>query len=167
MNAFKKNNFNTILIIVLILVNLVSLYFMLFSKGMAFNKPHSRHERQVSDRAMNFLRKELNLNDKQVAEFKIMKHEHHQGTKKTNERIKDLHDVLFENIGNDEFKVEAIADSIAVYHKRVEIETYEHFKALRKLCTTEQQQKFDVVIKELMRSMGPPSSNRPPRGKPF
>jgi Spy/CpxP family protein refolding chaperone len=60
----------------------------------------------------------------------------------------------------DTVKVNELADSIVSIQKQIELVTFYHFQKVRAICTAEQQQKFDEVIDEAIRMLGP---KPPPR----
>ena len=48
------------------------------------------------------------------------------------------------------------SDVIAQKQKALDLQTFNHFKKVRALCTPEQQAKYDSMIQRMFRKMGKP-----------
>ena len=73
-----------------------------------------------------------------------------------------LHDSFFDLLNQndpDSAVIDSMASLIASNRKQIELLTFQHFSEIRKVCTEEQKQKFDQIINDALRMMGP----RPPR----
>ena len=73
-----------------------------------------------------------------------------------------LHDSFFDLLNQndpDSAVIDSMASLIASNRKQIELLTFQHFSEIRKVCTEEQKQKFDVIINDALRMMAP----RPPR----
>ena len=167
MNAFKKDNFNTILIVILIVMNLASLYFMFNHQGVFFNKPFPKHDEKKQEQSVKFLKKELKLTKSQVKEFNKLKKELRHHSKGNKDQIRQLQKSLFSNIGNEDYNVERTVESISQNHKELEMITYNHFSALRDICNENQKKKFDKIILKIIREMMSHQNGRAPRKKPL
>jgi periplasmic protein CpxP/Spy len=104
-----------------------------------------------------YLSKELQLTKEQDAEFNQMKEEHFRNMKPLWSEIRQTKDSLFRQMNNPAFDDSAIAaftSRIATKNKKADEMMFRHFRELRKLCTPEQQQKFDTLIPQMLNRMG-------------
>ena len=148
--------FLKIIIICLLLINLGTLAFIWKQKPQ-----ESMHPRQGD--VAQFLTRELNLTVEQENKFDVLRNEHHQGVEILHDADRTFHHQLFDllksNSGNA-IAVNALTDSIASNHKKVELLTFYHFQKVRAICSDEQKKKFDTVIEDTLRMMAP---KLPPR----
>lgn len=167
MNAFKSNNFNTILIIILIVLNLVSLYFLVINQKPSPRNRFSKHNGRHPDRSINFFIKKLELDENQAEEFGQLKKQHLEQMREARESIHKLRTRLFDNLGNENFDLEMVTDSISLNQKMMDQYTYHHFGALRAICSETQKKKFDKLIHKVAGAMGPPIRGKSRRKRNF
>ena len=149
------------LVIVLILANIVSI--TLF--WMKDTKPRTMQQHRTP---ADFLIKELQLNAAQQQQFEVLKKEHQDAAGTLRKKVKNAKEELF-----DLLKTGGVADSvkhnavrkISLLTEELDLVTFNHFEKVRAICTTEQQKKFDVIIKEVTRMMGQQrgGGERPPK----
>ncbi|MCX6273914.1 MAG: Spy/CpxP family protein refolding chaperone [Bacteroidetes bacterium] len=144
-------------IIVLLLINISTLGFMWFhnAPGNMNPPPH----REIGD----FLMHELNFTDAQRHQFEELREDHRKSVDALRDESRKMHDEFFGLLGAsvaDSVKINLLADSLTALQKQIELSTFFHFQKVRAMCSPEQQQKFDEVIKEGLRMMAPPP---PPR----
>jgi Spy/CpxP family protein refolding chaperone len=155
----KNAKIYKIIIAVLVALNLCTLAFMWFNRpgreGMG------RHEGE----AASFLVKELGLSDSQQKEYTQLRQEHHARLEALNQHDKDLHNRFF-NLASlekhDTISMDALSDSIAATRKKMEILTYDHFYRVMMLLNPEQQKKFNLIFKDVLRMILPPPPVPPP-----
>jgi Spy/CpxP family protein refolding chaperone len=151
-----QSKFLKTVIVVLLLINIGTLTFMWTDRSMHRGGPHP------GDTA-EFLTHELQFTKDQERQFDVLKKEHHRATETLRDESRLLHDHYFANLKTaviDTVKVNELADSIVSIQKQIELVTFYHFQKVRAICTAEQQQKFDEVIDEAIRMLGP---KPPPR----
>lgn len=156
------------MVILLAVLNIGLIGFMWMHKGRGEHAGPPKTERRGHAPGARIIR-DLNLNEKQIAQFEKLKQEHHEAVMKLQESSRTLRDSLFERLKSvpNAADVSALADSIAAKQKAIELVTFDHFSKLRALCGTEQQKKFDGIIDDVLHSlMGPPRPPRPPHGPP-
>lgn len=149
----------TILVVLLLLVNLVTLAgvwkYVLVKDHHGPPPPHSPGA---------FLIEKLKLNEEQVHVFDGLREEHFSQMKLLQEHIRHekeaLYDVL-QDPNEDSVKSTKHMQAIMRDEEQLERITFEHFKKVRAICDPEQQQHFDVIIDEVIRMM-----NRQPRKGP-
>ena len=110
-----------------------------------------------------YLVETLQLDEQQQIAYTKIREEHQQKAREyqqeSNARNKRLFDLLATPVV-DSVRMFEIADSISIRQKAMELYTFEHFRALRAICRPDQQQKFDSIIGEAVKQMGPPSGGR-------
>ncbi len=166
MNGNSK--FNAFALIVLVLLNIVTVAALLLKQPEQHateiimppgpDRPHGPPGHKGPG---NFIVNELELNEEQRAQFDALKETHHTTMKGIHDQVKAKKEALFEAIGGDEATATAIAQEIGALQTQLEMATYQHFTALRNICTPEQQTKLDGLMKEIMRHMAPGPKGRP------
>lgn len=161
MNPTTKNNVLTWAVVVLIAANLVVI--TLFWMG------HHKLQQHQHATPAAFLTHELSLDDKQKLQLHDLASQHHAASEKIKENIKDARDRFFDLIKQPNV-IPASKDSaaaiIAENLKQLEVLTFDHFQSVRKICTPEQQLKFDKIIDEVLKMVGSPPPGGPPGGGP-
>lgn len=170
MNPGLKIKSLYILVGVLLLVNVATLGFIWYTTIKV------RTEQVIPpgpENEKSGLASELNFSKEQIQKFEVLKKEHHTGVENVLVQTKELKDQLFDCIKTgDDAKAKELATKIADNNKTLELLTYEHFKEVRKICNDEQKEKFDRILKQLVRGIElqnppgnrPPPGDRPPRG---
>ena len=121
-----------------------------------------------------FLERELKFDESQSETYRILRQEHSQQMRALRENVRSMKEAFYEalpqsNISDEVLKVKAVA----IESKMVDADvlTFKHFQKVRQMCTPQQQEHFDEVIIDLIRSIerpgGPPPRdgnrrNRPP-----
>lgn len=158
MNFFEKSKVLTIAILGLLILNFATLGFLILHRPhLPFPMGPNRFQTH------GYLAKELNLTDAQKTEFKKLREEHQANVMQLQDSIKSLKDQLFDQIKNDRVDttmVNGIISKIADNQKRIELATFYHFSKVRTLLNDEQKQKFDKVMKDMSKMVGP----HPPEG---
>ncbi len=179
MNYFDKNKFLTAAVVILLISNIFILGFLWFnsSKKNSDNDMPGRERPLYDDRLSNddrrppeggpreFIIQELKLNEIQIQEYDKLIKEHQSGMKSIRENIRREKDDLwsiFSKSEGDTAAAEKIASEIGNYQKQTELITFRHFSKLKELCNEDQKKKFDEIINEALKMMGP--GNRPPPG---
>lgn len=115
-----------------------------------------------------FLIKELQLNSRQQEELELLMVRHREETpelrKKIRQAKKDFFELLKEqNIADS--SLQAAAKNVSLSIEQLDLFTFAHFKKIRELCTTEQQNKFDSIIQQVTTMMPPPQRFHGPEGE--
>ena len=145
----SKIKFLYFIIIALLLTNAATLAFMIMHKPK-----HEGNPREVS----RWLTEQLKLNAVQQEQYKVLQEEHRKNMENIHQQDRNLHDRYFQLLNGeavDSVLVNQLADSIAINRKQTELTTFYDFKKIRAICNAEQQQKFDEIIGEALRMMGP------------
>jgi len=166
MNHPTKNKLLTGLVILLLAANAATIAVFWLSKP--------KQPRGPKGNPAEFLVKELALDNKQQEQLNVLVKAHREGAQQLREKIKEAKEAFFNLL-----KEPAIADStkhnaakaVSSITEQLDIMTWDHFKQVRELCTTEQQKKFDEIIHQVTGIIGQqrppmgPGSERPP-GRP-
>jgi periplasmic protein CpxP/Spy len=148
------------IVVVLLVVNTILLVFLWMGK---------RPRKMMGGSAKDYLTKELSLNEAQVKQYDQLRDEHIGAIRQLNDDMKDLKDNMFDNLSTnniDSNKVKGLLQQIGENEKGRDSITFYHFRKLRTILTAEQQQKFDKIIKNVLRMMGPPPQAPPIRDRP-
>ena len=151
MNTITKNKWFLFLLGFLFLANIALLlsFFVFGEKGNSYK--NTRNAQQAS------LSKELLLNKQQDDAFSKLKEEHFKVMKPLWAEIRQTKDSLYRQLNNpslDDSAITAFTDRIAAKNKIADELMFRHFKELRKICTPEQQQKFDTLIPQMFNRGG-------------
>ena len=138
----------------LLLLNIVCLFY-LWNYGNFNKDPRNK----IGD----YLVKELNLNEHQIASFELLKKYHQEQVQLIKEKNRLFHDQYFDQLKSkalDSTLLNVTLDSITYLQRQIEIVTFKHFYQLRMISDDRQKIKFDSVIQEALRMFAP---QRPPK----
>jgi len=139
--------------VLLLLINIVLVGFMWFAP-----RPARPNRGEV-------IIHELNFDDAQRNQFKTLKEEQLNIIRTVTARDENTHRVLFDNLRNGQDTTaftDSLINEIGKDRKQIEVATYHHLAQVRKMCTEEQQKKFDEIISNLM-TPGNGGPSRPQR----
>lgn len=114
--------------------------------------------------AARILVKELNFDQAQQEKYQQLQKQLSDSLNPIRESERHIHDRFFEMMHAehpDSALVAATIDSMGHIRAMIEYYTFSHFRQVRALCNPEQVKKFDQIIAETMRRLGPP----PPPGR--
>lgn len=167
MNHTTKNKLLTGLVVLLLVANAATI--SMFWMGKAKHQPKPKGTPQ------EFLVKELKLDAKQQEQLEVLVKEHRQSAeilrRKTREAKETFFDLLKKQNVTDSVK-QASVKEVSIIMEELDLLTLNHFQKVRSLCTAEQQQKFDDIIKEVTgmigqkRPAGGPRNDNGPQGPP-
>lgn len=165
----SKNKFLIGLIVILILANIASI--AMFWIG----KPPKKNMQQKGSPAA-FLIKELNLNAQQQLQLETLRKEHVQSIDPLRNEVKNAKEAFFDLLQTektpDSIKETAVK-KISELTEKIDLITFNHFEKVRAICDIEQQKKFDEIIKDVVKMMGPQGpplrrgDRRPPKEGDF
>ena len=158
------NRILSVMTIILLFANVISLVLL-------WSHKHNDKEKKFpppAAPAFEFITRALKLDRQQQDTYNKLREEH-----------KVAQDILQDSIRNakDEFfgflQQKNIADSILeqyskkanTFEQQRDIMTFRHFQQVRALCTSSQQQKFDNIIKQVLRNLGGPKQATPGTGE--
>jgi hypothetical protein len=149
----KREKFYLCIILVLLLVNLGTLFFIIQRQGPGHKRGNVPFD--------HFLEEELSLSDKQRMAFEEMKMEHHQQMIKLDAEINKPFEDYFSLIvqKGDPVKKDSLELVLSNIYKQKASATYLHFQQLYSLCSDSQKEKFNNIIPHLLQVIG--SNHRP------
>ncbi len=111
------------------------------------------------------LEKEAGFTKDQIATYKAMKEAQKKAIHPMFEDMRKAKEDLFQRLGDnsaDSATLERLTDTIAARQKRIDLQTINYFREARKICTPEQQPKYDSIVIRAFRKMGrgPHSDNK-------
>ncbi len=161
----KSNKLLYGLAIGVLLVNILTL-------AALWRKPHppgggrpGGREGGGSQEIMRIFTESLHWNDAQIKQFEALRMEHFTQTKALMDSSRIWHDQYFSFLGKapaSDDRLEALATKIANVEKEKTTVTFDHFSKVRAICTPEQQQKFDEIIQQTIRTAFGPRAPGPP-----
>lgn len=102
------------------------------------------------------LRDSVGFNEQQVAQYEEMSNKHKELMKPMFEELRQTKDSLY-----GQLQLPAVSDSLVNYYldkigerqRNIDQKIFNHFLALREICTAGQRPKFDNVIKQTVKKM--------------
>ena len=160
MNYFYKSRFLLFLIFILVLLNLGTLIFMWLSRPPMPDRQGGRGEN-----AGKFLVEQVGFNAEQQEKYSQLREAHQEMAHQTQDSLRFYKNSLFDNLPTrDSIAADRASANIARLQRKLEMNTFNHFVAVRNLCTAEQTKKFDAIIEDVLKMMAP--SQGPPRQRP-
>ena len=105
------------------------------------------------------LQKEVGFTEEQIAKYKEMKGKQRGKIRPMYDDMRKAKDSLFRLLSYPETSdsvLSKVADVIAQKQKAIDLETLNHFKRVRTLCTADQLAKYDTMVLQMVRKMGKP-----------
>jgi len=104
-----------------------------------------------------FLAEELKFSKEQTEKFEKLRDEHFNSSRKVIDEMHKSMDDMMELLktGGDEKKAEEYASQTSAKQKELQILAFKHFKSIREICDEKQKEKFDLILKDVTRMMGP------------
>ena len=164
MDIFKQKRMLIAAIIILVLLNLTTIFLLWMGKPKnVLMKPDMMDHK--NPRLEQILKEELDFNKDQVDRFLALRKEHHNNIMKLNEEIRLIKKDMFDRVIIDGYKKE-IADSLldAFLKKQREIEerTIIHFVDLENICNNMQKEKLMKIMHKILGPPEPERFNGPP-----
>lgn len=155
MDYIKRNRLLLSIIGVLVILNLATVSFILFGPRPPGPPPGGQPPE-------SFIGHQLGLSLEQTNRYAELREEFFRRGRGEAEAQADAREALFALLRNQDVSDDEVrqrASAIGNIETERSIELYKHFRALRALCTPEQQHKFDTIISDILMKIG-----RPPLG---
>ena len=146
-----KSKLLPVLLVILMLLNGVLIF-------MLIKKPHE-NKRHPQER--NFLIMELKFTNNQKDKFLSFDTLHRENMMRFDQQIRRQKDVIFNSFSESLTNIDSLSILIGELTRKKEVEVFRFFKSVRKICTKEQQTKFDKIISKALKS----GKNGPPKGR--
>ena len=147
-----KNNWLKYLVVAALLINTGTLIFFWLKRPLNDNRP---------PRPLQILEKELQLDNKQLDTFEILKKQHHRSHDSLLQLMAEKRRMLY---SSKSVAVDSTIQQIGAIQQEIESITYHHFEDLRKICTPEQKAKLDSLLVGAVQHLLMPKNrgNHPP-----
>jgi len=149
--------YRNLLIIIgtLLLTNVgVLIYFLRQEKVPATEQPE-----RTRSTVTEMLQDEVGFNEQQTAKYKELKDKQREKIRPMYENMRKAKDSLFRLLsypGTPDSVLDKAGEVIAQRQKELDIETFNHFRRVRTLCTPDQLPQYDSLVIRLIRKMGKP-----------
>jgi len=145
----SSNKILVIALVLLLIVNIGMLVYMLKGNrhGTVGRRPVGKEE------VFRQMVKELNMTDKQQADYRKMKEEHFKNIRPIFDSIRSLKQSLFSLVNADTINDSLVANysgRIAEQQAIADKATINHFRSVRALFTGTQRDQFDTFIQKMM-----------------
>ncbi len=154
MSTTSTNRNLLVIIGVLLLTNIGVLVYFLWLKSPEKPSIQNRDNRNgISD----MLKKEVGFNDVQLAKYKELKDAQWNSIRPMFDDMRKVKDSLFRLLSNpatNDSMLDNAGNAIAQKQKALDLQTFNHFKKVRAICTSEQLPKYDSVIIRMFSRMG-------------
>jgi periplasmic protein CpxP/Spy len=156
MNSTSRNKNLLFIIAVLLLTNIAVLVYFLWIK-----QPETKHGGPDKPRMgiTDKLRDSVGFNEEQIKQYGQLKDQQWTTIRPMFDEMRKAKDSLFKLLSdpnvNDSI-INKASDVIAQKQKNLDLQTFNHFKKVRALCTPEQQSKYDSMVQRMFRKMGKP-----------
>ena len=168
MDIFKQKRYLILVIVILVIMNLGTLFILWVGKPSPSPQKRSQvsHEQEKA-RLEQLLKGELGFDENQVEQYLKMRYEHRKQSLTLNTKIHELKKQMYDEVFHD--MPQQLSDSLLnlIQAKQAELEhiTFQHFIDLKKLCKPDQQDKLKLLIDEFFSKNSPTginNENRPP-----
>ncbi|WP_448699164.1 Spy/CpxP family protein refolding chaperone [Mucilaginibacter sp. AW1-3] len=171
MDQVLKNRMWGFIVGLLVVANIATL------AGFWYIKLHSNKIADLprgQSNTQKFIIAELGLDASQQRAYEELVQQHRENVGRVQDDLREAKDAFFNSIAHPETsqaEVDTLSAHIAKCERKLDMITYEHFKKVRALCNDTQKTKFDNIIKQVLRMMGPgggrPQGPPPGRGGDF
>lgn len=153
MNYFTQRRLLILAVVVLLLLNLATLgTFWFFRSGKSKTSSFQDRPHKVE----TFLIDKLAFDSLQSKELRRLMEEHRAGARRILKSMQASREMLFNPVFlTDSMEVDQITGKIATAQAALDKATYYHFKSIREICNPDQQQKFDAIVKDVIRRHHP------------
>ncbi|MGF2412399.1 MAG: periplasmic heavy metal sensor [Ferruginibacter sp.] len=162
MNAITNNRWITLMILLLLTANIVTLVLLWTHKSNSNILPG---QPAAPVQVFEFVTKELQLDAAQQQVYKTLREEHQQGQRPLQDSIRKAKDnffTLLQQPAANDTAVQLLSSKVAAAEQQLEIFTFRHFQKLRAICNGNQQKMFDSIIKNVLQQMAPGRRPGPP-----
>ncbi len=159
MDIFFKSKLLVRAVISLLILNFIAIGIFLWR---GFAHPHMPPPHRSVQEVSQILKSELNLTDQQSEQISVLRKSYFEKEKvvlKSLRAGRDSMNAQMFNKDTDEELVMAVAKRISENEYRMEMLRFEQARELKQLCTPDQLQKFEGLLKEIreyFRPEGPP-----------
>ena len=152
MDYFLKKSFTFWLIVLLIVINIAAIATMIYITQHRCHKIE-HFEKMKCPTPRQYFIQELQLNEEQSKEFKMLHKQHRQQARVLYNQMIEKQSVLFEEIHKDNpdsLLINTLLNELGKLHVELQNEALQHYKSLQNICTPEQKKKLKVLYKDII-----------------
>jgi Spy/CpxP family protein refolding chaperone len=152
MDIFRQQKYLTRAVITLVFLNIGLISFFVWREVKPHHEPLLFPKNEAYKNLTDILKKELQLNEKQVQQFHSIREDYFRQEVELKQKIKDNKDEMNAEMYNkhsNENKIMALAQQTSNFEYQMELLRYQQAKELKSICNPEQQDKFEVLVKEI------------------
>lgn len=154
----SSNRWLTLLTVVLLCANAVTL-FVFWKKDKESTGRHlpPPPREMASGPVFEFIVQSLQFSEEQEKAFSLLRDEHRHIRKPLLTALKNAKDsfyALLPIIPSNDTTLRKASERSAQINQQLDLVNFKHFQDIRKICTLEQAEQFDRIIKELIARMG-------------
>ena len=160
MSTPTKSKLYLLIIGILLVSNIVMLFVFLGNKDEGKKGNHGPDRGAMMK---EFLEKEIGFNQQQLQQYDTLSKQHKEKMKADFDALKSNKELQFKELGTKGFTDSAINDVVsrtAEKQKSMELQMLNHFAAIRKICTPEQQPKFDSLFYKIWNKKKKPEEKK-------
>lgn len=179
MKFFTKTRLLAIGLIVMVLINIGTLFTIWYIFPPRHFRGFRDHDRDRG-RPQAYIERTLNFTDEQKQQFRKLRRSNIRETRRYVQNIRRHRGIYFNLLKqSNDTKNKARRDSLVQLlgqdHVKLEEAMYQHLADIKNICNDQQKQRFNQIIDELQKRIGPgpapnpdqPQRPRPEPGKPF
>ncbi len=169
MDVYKQKRYLIITIVLLVLLNLASLFLLWYGHpSRHLENLQTEYNEQDNERIKQLLKEVLSFDENQIEEYLMMRYNQKQKVLVVQNDIQQIKKQMFDAVLKDN-PPEMLSDSLLTLSKKkmgeLEQLTYDYFLSLRKLCKPEQIDKLKILMGDYFHNAPPMKMNddgRPP-----
>lgn len=152
MSTNSKNKLLLIAVIGLLLINIAMLFFFL-NRDPEKRGPRGGREARMTE----FLKQKVGFNAKQLEQYDTLSKQHREKIRSSFDEMRNSKERLLKDLGASAFSDSAMqlaAAQSAGIQKEMELKMLQHFADIRRICTPDQQPKFDSLFYKIWSRKG-------------
>jgi Spy/CpxP family protein refolding chaperone len=152
MDIFYQNKMLSRLLVALVILNTFLVIFLFWQNQQPSEKDTKPVGKDDFEYVSKVLQRELNLSEKQVAQFRELRNDFFKKERILSLKIRaerDSMNVAMFNKSTDDQLIDSLANHISMHEYEMEIYRYEQAKELKKICSPEQMEKFETLVLEI------------------
>ncbi|WP_264520181.1 Spy/CpxP family protein refolding chaperone [Flavobacterium sp. N1994] len=152
MDIFSQHKVLTRTIAILVLLNLALVSFFVWKELKPRHEPLLFPKNEKYKDVSGILKQELELNNQQVKQFDAIREDYFNKEIQLKQTIKDDKDAMNQEMFNketNESTIMMLAKRIASNEYKMELLRYSQAKELKAICSPQQQERFESLVKEI------------------
>jgi len=166
MSTPTKSKLYILIIGILLITNIVMLFFFLNKDAGRSGRHNANPDRRAMMR--DFLQNQVGFSTEQIQQYDTLSKQFKAKTQNTPDSLRGNKEEQFKVLGTKGFSesaIDSIVNKSAENQKIMELQMMNHFVSIRKLCTAEQQPKFDSLFYKIWGKKKRPDDKKPEEKK--